>query len=220
MMELDEKGRKKILHTVLNEQARESCLLDFFHKRRNILIAMPANMQGEDCRSAYKQRLSAVIGLAQEVYDSYCTTAHVEGRFDLLQHAKAMLELLRHDIQKGLIDLECIKPQQYQEWAGADLIVTTITDRSHESSDVVVFHEKAYVIVWLTKRLYSICSPVTDYLSKYPFFDRIGETAAAYLNERIDKNLSINLRNWCTAVIDGVDVLMDEWIEDAKRALP
>lgn len=219
-MELDEKIRKRILHTVLNEQARGSRLLDFFRERRNTLIAMPAPLQAEDGRAAYKQRLGAVIGLAQEVYDTYCTTPLVEGRLAQLKQAKEMLELLSRDIQTGLIDLERINPQYYKEWGGANLIVTTTPDRSHGRGDIVVYHEEAHVIVWLTRRLYSICGSVTDYLSKYALFERIGETAGTYLNERLEKNRAPNLRNWCAAVIEGVDALMSEWIEYAKRDLP
>lgn len=220
MMELNEKALRRILHAVLNEQARESRLLDFFRKRRNTLISIPAKMQGEDCRDDYKQRLSAVIDLAQEVYETYCATPLIDSRLHQLKHAKAMLEMLRRDIETGLIDLKRIDPQRHKEWGGANLIVTTTPNRSHRDSDILVYHESAYIIAWLTERLYSICISVTDYLNKYAFFERIGETAGAYLNEHLENKSSPNLRSWCGTVIRGIDALMSEWIEHEKRALP
>jgi len=217
---LDSKKRKKTLHTVLNEQARGSALLAFFRERRETLINIPACEPEAESQATYKKRLGELIKLNQDVYDNFCKYPVVKCQLAHFKRTKRMLELLKRDIRSGLIDMEKINPKSHAEWRGCDLVVTMDADRPHKASHVVVCHEKAFVIVWLTTRLQAICGSHIDYLNKYEFFHRIGVEANDYLNQRIHRNRPVDLAKWCIAVIQGIDALMNEWMEPVAHALP
>ncbi|MDR9453844.1 MAG: hypothetical protein RI542_07920 [Wenzhouxiangella sp.] len=213
MMELDNKSRKKILHTLLNERRPEGRLLDFFREKREMLIAIPAGSDENDTKAAYKERLSNLLRLGQSLHETLCMKPLNQCHLKQIERAKLLLQVLKHDVQTGLIDLAAIKPEHYKEWGGAGLIVTTIPDRRHGSS-ILVFHEKAHVLVWLTHRLQWICGSSLDYLNKDEFYAKVGLEAKQYLDGCIAQDRSPDTRTWCIEVIDGVDGLMKKWMEN------
>ena len=66
-------------------------------------------------------------------------------------------------------------PKNYEEWGGADLIITSDLNVKGYSTDLVVYTDHASPYSWLLTELYRIYSVKIDYLNKYVFIGEFGE---------------------------------------------
>ncbi len=81
---------------------------------------------------------------------------------------KALNEL-RQKVEKGLF------PNQFKEFGGAGLIITSDENRAHIEGKTIVITEHAAAMSWLVYQLKDIYDNDLDWRNKYDFYPFIGE---------------------------------------------
>ncbi len=66
-------------------------------------------------------------------------------------------------------------PNKYQEFGGANLIITKNKDRGFHEGDTIIYSEHAAALSWLVDQLANIYSDEINYANKYMFYPTIGE---------------------------------------------
>lgn len=90
------------------------------------------------------------------------------------------LNALRQNIEKGLF------PNDFPEFGGAKLIITSDPDRNYFDGDTVVYTKHAAALSWLVGELKRIYSADLDYLNKYDFYPVIGRIIKQSILRRED----------------------------------
>jgi hypothetical protein len=78
-------------------------------------------------------------------------------------------------------------PKSFQEFGGANLIITDDIKRKHYEHDVVVYSKHAPELSWLVFELKEIYNSDIDYINKYAFYPSIGEL----MNNKLKNEVSI-----------------------------
>jgi hypothetical protein len=79
------------------------------------------------------------------------------------------IELLKEKINSGKF------PNKFENFGGANLIITDDPDRRGYPQDVVIYTEHASAISWLVFELKDIYNDKIDYMNKYEFYPYIGQ---------------------------------------------
>ncbi len=79
------------------------------------------------------------------------------------------LNELRKKIEEGKF------PNKFEEFGGANLIITSDKNRNFHEGDVIVYSEHAAALSWLVIELKKIYDSELDYTNKYDFYPQIGK---------------------------------------------
>ena len=79
------------------------------------------------------------------------------------------LNQLRHKVEKGQF------PNEFKEFGGAELIITSDTNRNHEEKTTMVYTEHAAAMSWLVYELKGIYDNDLNWKNKYDFYPVIGK---------------------------------------------
>ncbi len=108
------------------------------------------------------------------------------------------LSVLRNKIESGKF------PQEFPEFGGANLIITSDQNRRFHEGDVVVYSIHAPALSWLVTELKNIYADDLNYLNKYDFYPKIGMI--------INKTL-INQGLLFETMFQIIDQIENEWGE-------
>jgi hypothetical protein len=66
-------------------------------------------------------------------------------------------------------------PNEFNEFGGANLIITSNANRNFHDGDIIIYSEHAPALSWLVIELKKIYDLDIDYINKYDFYPNIGK---------------------------------------------
>lgn len=204
---------KKAFHTALNETGT-SYLTDFHQRCRESYLSFFQEESLPDSKAELVTGLNLLLGLIEEVHHQKSVLPARKELLYAMSSLDSVLKALSADIQSGVIDLGKIDADNFPEWGGADVIITSEPNRSAYDSDLVVCTELAPMLAWLMIRLRDIAAAVVNGETKYEFYATIGETARDFIAENGDE--PENATNLACACLERVRELFGEW----KKSIP